>query len=150
MSAKKVFDNRTKSASAQPDFIAGLNVQDGFRRIVFDRLVRSHHAVLLQDGIAQQPHLVERVAVFPFKAPGPMNEKTIQDQDEIVEEKRFKRSGGRAGLRFVSGIFSRRFYQTSIRGQLRFDLRTAGAHIVFRIGGYAKHRIGLRFVGPGR
>ena len=27
-----------------------------------------------------------------------MNEKPIQDQDEAVEEKRFKRSGGRAGI----------------------------------------------------
>jgi catechol 2,3-dioxygenase-like lactoylglutathione lyase family enzyme len=90
---------------------------------------------LLQYGIAQHPHFIERVAVFPFKAPGPMNEKTIQDQDEVVEEKRFKRSGGRAG---IPSLLPRCPGQNPVSGELRFDLRATGVHIVFRISDFVE------------
>jgi hypothetical protein len=75
---------------------------------------------VLQYGVAQHSHFIQRIAVLPFKRTGSMNEEPIQNHDEIVEKKPLEH---------------RRRWQLQrlIGGQLRFDAGTAVIDIGLRV-----------------
>jgi hypothetical protein len=54
------------------DLVSDSNLQDRFRRIVLDRLVRVQHAVVAGQRAAQHSHLVQRIAILSAPVPSRM------------------------------------------------------------------------------
>jgi hypothetical protein len=50
----------------------------------------THGAVVIHDRLAQEPHLVERIAHPSFRGPGAMDEQIVQGQHHVVQEVRLE------------------------------------------------------------
>ena len=71
---------------AQLDFVADLVAQHGFGGLELDGLVGAHAPAVLEQRHAEDPHLVERVAVLALVAAHAVNEGLFEYQDQVVQE----------------------------------------------------------------
>ncbi len=120
-------------ARAELDLVSDLQAGDGILGDVLDDVVPAEHAAVVDQRVAEQLDLVERVAVLARRHPQPVHERPVQDEDHVVEEERFELRDG------VAAGSARSLSELAVGRALLLDAGLRCAYLVWRVVLPAEH-----------